>query len=84
MWLRDIGLAIVMSAMFGASADAADSCPNVLTLKALLNDAKQHHGRRVCVAGILNIEFEGNALIWDRQHVWLEFYHGPPWTEGGD
>lgn len=83
MWISHIWLGVAISTMVCAHAEADDGCPNVLTLKALLIDAKTYHRRKVCVAGILNVEFEGNALIWDRKHIWLQFYRGPPWTEEG-
>jgi hypothetical protein len=83
MKLRAVALGVLLLGGVCGTANAADSCPHVLSVKTLIAEAKKHHGRKVCVAGILHIEFEGNALIWGRQHVWLDFFRGPPWTEDG-
>lgn len=63
---------------------ARHSPPLSVTLAELLANPHQYHLKKVSVIGIVNIEFEGNALFLDRQSWQHKIYLNSLWLTLSD
>ncbi|HEY6096051.1 MAG TPA: hypothetical protein VIU93_13965 [Gallionellaceae bacterium] len=78
MRIRIFALLLVM-VVFNPAKAMGEECARIVLVEQVLLDPALYDSKKICIAGILNIEFEGDALIWGQSSVWLNFYHGPPW-----
>lgn len=60
---------------YGSAANSAI----VVSLVDLLANGSKYHGKTVRVSGVLNLEFEGNALFLSKEHHRHQIYKNAVW-----
>lgn len=85
MLLGGAFLSAVAKGSDAAVVEAGDGggCVRTLSVRQLLAAKLRYDKKRVCVRGILHIEFEGDELRGGAAAIWLSFWHGPPYTDAG-